>query len=513
MTNSAIGKTYHGVAYGSSGRAWTKRTAVAGAVALALAGGHWALARDGADPSAPAAAGLARAGTDQFADIVARVQGAVVNVAVSEKRPVHGKKGLEIPEDGPAAEMFRRFFGERGLPDLDHRGPRTVQGQGSGFVVDPAGWIVTNYPVVDGAGEITVSLADGSKHKAEVKGRDEKTDLALLKIDAGKQLPSVQFGNSDEARIGDWVLAVGNPFGLGGTVTAGIVSGRGRDIDSGPYDDYLQIDAPINRGNSGGPLFDTTGRVIGVNTAIYSPTGGSVGIGFAIPASIASRVVDELRSQGRIDRGWLGVQLQTVSAEVAEGLGLKEERGTLVASVVPDSPAAKAGLKAGDVVLGVNGKPLADAKTLARLVGDSRPGTALTLEVSRDQKTRDLQVQVGTPPGAERVAAAGEPAGAAAATPRLGLALSSLTPEARERFGIDQGKEGVVVMRVERDSPAAKAGIRAGSLISMVGQRQVSAPEDVVREVAAAAAEKRSTVLLLVEVGDEKSFVPVRFSA
>jgi serine protease Do len=512
MTNPTTRETHDGATRYAGSRTWTKRTAVAGAVALALAGGHWALARDGAEAAAPAAT-LARAGTDQFADIVARVKGAVVNVAVSEKRAAQGKKKLEIPEDGPAAEMFRRFFGERGLPDFEHRGPHTVQGQGSGFIVDPAGWIVTNYHVVDGAGEITVSLADGSKHKAEVKGRDEKTDLALLKIDAGKALPAVQFGSSDEARIGDWVLAVGNPFGLGGTVTAGIVSGRGRDIDSGPYDDYLQIDAPINRGNSGGPLFDTTGRVIGVNTAIYSPTGGSVGIGFAIPASIAARVVDELRTQGRIDRGWLGVQLQTVSAEVAEGLGLKEERGTLVASVVPDSPAAKAGLKAGDIVLAANGKPLADAKTLARVVGDSRPGTSLTLEVSREQKTRDLEVRIGTPPGDEGVAAAAESAGGAAATPRLGLALSPLTPEARERFGLAQGKEGVVVVRVERDSPAAKAGIRAGSLISMVGQRPVSAPEDVAREVAAAAAEKRPTVLLLVEVDGEKSFVPVRFAA
>jgi serine protease Do len=325
-------------------------------------------------------------------------------------------------------------------------------------------------------------------------------------------MPYVEFGNSDDTRIGDWVLAVGNPFGLGGTVTAGIVSARGRDIQSGPYDDYLQVDAPINRGNSGGPLFDTTGRVVGINTAIFSPSGGNVGIGFAIPASIAASVVDQLRSDGRIERGWLGVLLQPVSADVAEGLGLAREGGSLVANVEPDSPAAKAGLRPGDVVLAVNGKPLDSVKALARAVADTRPGSTLTLEVSREQKTRDLKVVIGTPPGDGKVASAGDTA-EADGTPRLGLALAPLTPETRAQFGIDKGRDGVVVARVERDSPAAKAGIRPGSLISMVGQQPVSAPEDVVKAVAAAAAEKRPSVLLLVEIGGEKSFVPVRLSA
>jgi len=489
-------------------------TALAGAVALAVAGGHWAVAQD-IPTSATAVPGSSapRAGIDQFADVVARVKGAVVNVAVAEKAAKgHGHPKMAIPEDGPAAEMFRRFFGEKGLPDLGDAMPREVQGQGSGFIVDPAGYIVTNHHVVEGAKEITVSLADGSKHKAQVKGSDEKTDIALLKIDAGKPLPYVQFGNSDDTRIGDWVLAVGNPFGLGGTVTAGIVSARGRDIQSGPYDDYLQVDAPINRGNSGGPLFDTTGRVVGINTAIFSPSGGNVGIGFAIPASVAASVVDQLRSDGRIDRGWLGVLLQPVSAEVAESLGLTGEGGTLVANVEPDSPAAKAGLKPGDVVVAVNGKPLENVKALARAVADSRPGSALTLEVSRDQKTRSVQVLVGTPPGAGQVADASEPV-EAGSTPRLGLALAPLTAESRAQFGIGKGKEGVIVTRVERDSPAARAGIQPGSLISMVGQRPVAAPEDVVKAVAAAAAEKRPSVLLLVEVEGEKSFVPVRFGA
>ena len=489
-------------------------TALAGAVALAVAGGHWAVAQANTGvTAAPQAASAPRAGTDQFADVVARVKGAVVNVAVTEGHAKgHGQPKMVIPEDGPAGEMFRRFFGEKGMPDLGDATPREVQGQGSGFIVDPAGYVVTNHHVVDGAKEITVSLADGSKHKAQVKGSDEKTDIALLKIDTDKPLPYVQFGRSDDTRIGDWVLAVGNPFGLGGTVTAGIVSARGRDIQSGPYDDYLQIDAPINRGNSGGPLFDTSGKVVGINTAIFSPSGGNVGIGFAIPASIAASVVDQLRSDGRIERGWLGVLLQPVSAEVAEGLGLAGEGGSLVANVEPDSPAAKAGLQPGDVVLGVNGKPLENVKALARAVADTRPGATLTLEVSRDQKSRDVQVVIGTPPGDGRVASANVPA-EAAATPRLGLALAPLTPEARAHYGIEKGKEGVVVARVERDSPAAKAGIRPGSLISMVGQRSVSAPEDVAKAVADAAAQKRASVLLLVEIDGEKSFVPVRLSA
>lgn len=489
-------------------------TALAGAVALAVAGGHWAVAHASAGTAAAAAGASApRAGTHEFADVVARVKGAVVNVTVAEK----GAKGqghpkMMIPEDGPAAEMFRRFFGQKGVPDLGDAAPREVQGQGSGFIVDPAGYIVTNHHVVEGAKEITVSLADGSKHKAQVKGSDEKTDIAVLKIDAGKPLPYVEFGNSDETRIGDWVLAVGNPFGLGGTVTAGIVSARGRDIQSGPYDDYLQVDAPINRGNSGGPLFDTTGRVVGINTAIFSPSGGNVGIGFAIPASIAASVVDQLRSEGRIERGWLGVLLQPVSTEVAESLGLAGEGGALIANVEADSPAAKAGLQPGDVVRAVNGKPLESVKALARAVADTRPGSTLRLEVNREQKSRDVRVVIGTPPGQPQVAAAGD-AEQGAGAPRLGLALAPLTAETRAQFGIEKDKQGVVVARVERDSPAAKAGIRPGSLISMVGQQPVAAPEDVVKAVAAAAAEKRPSVLLLVETEGEKSFVPVRLSA
>ncbi len=305
-------------------------------------------------------------------------------------------------------------------------------------------------------------------------------------------------------RVGDWVLAVGNPFGLGGTVTAGIVSARGREIQSGPYDDYLQIDAPINRGNSGGPLFDTTGKVVGVNTAIYSPSGGNVGIGFAIPASLAANVVQQLKAEGRIDRGWLGLQLQAVSPEVAEGLGLKAEGGTLVADVLVDSPAAKAGMRPGDVILSVDGQPLERLTTLPRIVAETKPGKTLTLNVSRKGQTVDVPVRVGAQPKDERLAA--NDAADATDKPRLGLALSKITPELRARYKLEDDAEGVVVTRVLPGSPAERAG-------SMVGQEPVATPDEVIRQVGDAAREKRPSVLLRVELNGQTSFVPVQLAS
>jgi serine protease Do len=310
--------------------------------------------------------------------------------------------------------------------------------------------------------------------------------------------------------VGDWVLAVGNPFGLGGTVTAGIVSARGRDLHSGPFDDYLQIDAPINRGSSGGPLFDASGKVIGVNAAIYSPSGGNVGIGFAIPASMAKSVTEQLRAHGHIERGWLGVQIQPVTKEVAESLGLKEEKGTLVASVVPGSPAEKAGLQAGDVILSVDQKPLADFKDLPRTIADTQAGTKVTLEVMRGDETREVSVVIDRLPADEQVAAAED---TMKGTPKLGLPVAALTPESRKRFGIPEDVEGVLVAQVEQGSPAAQAGIRAGAVISMVGQAPVKNPEELAKKVAEAAEQKRPGVLLRVERQGEKRFVPVKFDA
>ncbi len=489
-------------------RPWGSRAAVAAAVMLAVAGASPV----SADASAAAGSGAAAVGAlpvAGFADVIERVKGAVVSVTTREQDV--GKRGAsrhQIPElpDG-VPESFRRFFEEhaqRGVPER-------VQGQGSGFIVDPSGYVVTNYHVVDGAHEVTVRLSDGSQHKAQVKGMDDKTDLALLKIDAGKPLPHVQFGSSEAVRVGDWVLAVGNPFGLGGTVTAGIVSARGREIQSGPYDDYLQIDAPINRGNSGGPLFDTTGRVVGVNTAIYSPSGGSVGIGFAIPASLAASVVEHLKADGRIDRGWLGLQLQAVSAEVAQGLGLKGELGTLVADVLPDSPAAQSGMRPGDVILSVDGRPIERLTTLPRIVAETKPGTTLTLNVSRKGQMVDVPIRVGAQPRDERLAA--NDAAGTADQPRLGLALAKITPDLRTRFKLEDDAQGVVVTRVLPDSPAERAGIRVGSVISMVGQEPVATPDEVIRQVGDAARDKRPSVLLRVEVNGQTSFVPVQLAS
>jgi serine protease Do len=475
---------------------------------LAVAGAPPVVADAAPTAGSAAAAAVASAPVAGFADVIERVKGAVVSVTTRERNA--GKQSSshhEIPDlpDG-IPESFRRFFEEHA-----HRGtPERVQGQGSGFIVDPSGYIVTNYHVVDGAREVTVRLSDGTQHKAQVKGTDDKTDLALLKIDAGKALPYVEFSSADAVRVGDWVLAVGNPFGLGGTVTAGIVSARGREIQSGPYDDYLQIDAPINRGNSGGPLFDTTGKVVGVNTAIYSPSGGSVGIGFAIPASLAANVVQQLKADGHIARGWLGLQLQAVSAEVAEGLGLKGEGGTLVADVLADSPASQAGMRPGDVILSVDGRPLERLTTLPRIVAETKPGTTLTLNVSRKGQVVDVPVRVGSQPKDERLAAAD---GAGAAKPRLGLALSKITPELRSRFKLEDDAQGVVVTRVLPDSPAERAGIRVGSVISMVGQEPVATPDDVIRQVGDAARENRPTVLLRVELDGATSFVPVQLAS
>jgi serine protease Do len=307
-------------------------------------------------------------------------------------------------------------------------------------------------------------------------------------------------------------VAVGNPFGLGGTVTAGIISARGRDIESGPFDDFLQIDAPINRGNSGGPLFDAEGRVIGINTAIYSPSGGNVGIGFAIPSTMAKDIIAQLRTEGRVTRGWLGVQIQPVTKVVAESLGLEEQRGALVASVVPDGPADRAGVEAGDVIVRMNGKKLDGFKDLPRLVAKARAGSDSTLEVRRNGKTRKLQVEIGRMP-VEEVEVALVGGDGVPDSARLGIHLAELTSEARERHGISKQSVGVLVVGVERGSPASKAGIRVGSVIQMVGQESVESPAEVVAKVKEAADQRRSAVLLLLEHHGERRFVAVEFAA
>ncbi len=328
-----------------------------------------------------------------FAPLIAKVKPAVVQIAVTSQ-PAADRQGADMQQmpdlPPPFDQMFRHRFGGQG------GAMREQHALGSGFIVDPTGYIVTNNHVVDGAREVSVTLTDGNKYKAKVIGRDAKTDLALVKIDAGHPLPFVAFGNSDNAQEGNWVIAVGNPYGLGGTVTAGIISAHGRNINAGPYDDFLQIDAPINPGNSGGPLFNQSGEVVGIDTAIFSPSGGSVGIGFAIPSNVAKDIVAQLRAHGKVSRGWLGVQMQPLTPALAKAVGLPDTHGVLVNSVTDDSPAARAKLHQGDVITAFAGKPIRNTRDLAMAVADTPSGKSASMTVWRDNHARDLDVTIGT---------------------------------------------------------------------------------------------------------------------
>lgn len=493
-------------------------TILASALSVALAGSMALALPETSGARAPAQA--AEASTfvpPSFSELVERVKPAVVNVSI--KGTKQGKSGSlsrgfdmpEIPGGSPFGDLFRHFFDD--LPgQLPGDGTKhEFQAAGSGFIVTSDGYVVTSDHVIEHADEIEVILHDGERYPAVVRGRDPKTDLALLKIEPASELPYVEFGDSDAAKVGEWVVAVGNPFGLGGTVTAGIISARGRDIRSGPYDDYLQVDAPINRGNSGGPLFDTRGRVIGINTAIYSPSGGNVGIGFAIPSSMAGDIVAQLRDSGHIERGWLGVQIQPVTAEVVESFGLDDQHGALVASVVPDSPAAQAGIQAGDVIRRMNNELLDDFRDLPRMVAAAEAGTQSVFEVWRRGETHELSLEIRSMPAEEDRLAMGT-ADDTGKQPRLGIYLSELTPETRKRFGIADDVAGVLVQNVQPGSPAARAGIRTGSVIDMVDQDVVRSPDEVVARVRQAVSDKRSAVMLLVSHDGEQRFVAVRFA-
>jgi serine protease Do len=457
-------------------------------------------------------------GPPSFADLAERVEPAVVSIAVSGTTEVSAEMNgqqfqmPQFPEGSPFGEFFKQFGGRiPGMPGTGNGAQREFQGAGSGFIISADGYVVTNNHVVEHATEIGVVLQDGTRYEATIKGRDPKTDLALLKINTDASLPFVELGDSDSARVGEWVVAVGNPFGLGGTVTAGILSARGRDINSGPYDDYLQVDAPINRGNSGGPLFNNRGQVIGVNSAIYSPTGGSVGIGFAIPSNLVRDVVAELETSGKVARGWLGVQIQSITDEIAESLGLKDTHGALVAGVQPGSPAALGGIKTGDVIVSMNGEKLDDFKDLSKLVASTKAGSESTLQVKRQGEIRDLVIKIGNMPGDDvKVALADE--AASNDTSRLGVYLSELTPEARQHYRIGKDTEGVLVTGVQQGSPAAKAGIEEGQVINMVGQQTVTSPQDVISRVQQAAAENKTSVLLMLEQNGMQRFVAVKFA-
>jgi serine protease Do len=405
----------------------------------------------------------------------------------------------------PFDDFFQHFFGVPGMP---HNGVQ-MQAQGSGFLIGEDGYVVTNNHVIDGADKIVVAAQDGDEYEATLVGTDSKTDIALLKIDADNRLPSLQFGDSDKARVGDWVLAIGNPFGLGGTATAGIISARGRDIQSGPYDDFLQIDAPINSGNSGGPVFNADGDVIGMNTAIYSPNGGNVGIGFAIPAQQIIEVVDSLQSTGTVRRGWLGVQIQDVGDKMASSFSLDKATGALVGAVVDDSPADKAGLMVGDVILKFGGQEIEDAHALSRIVAAAEPKNRVPVEVWRDGSEKTLHVKLGE--SAEEASVASLSGSAATAEQDLGLHVANLTDEYRSRLGLPDDYPGVVVMGVAPDSPAAEEGLRRGDVVSRIDAQPVGNVNEA--EHALKSAKERSDhVALLVRRGDVQQFVSLSFS-
>jgi len=495
--------------------------AVGGALLLAGPGGYWS----GAFGPPPANAAVTGPVSDQpmahpqgFADIVAKVKPAVISVRV--KIPASAEPALaqqlgdddqqQIPAEpgSPLDKFFQQFgdqFGHQFGQQFGGNAPQShdmIIGEGSGFFISPDGYAVTNNHVVKDAKSVQVTTDNGDIYTAKVVGTDPKTDLALIKVDGKNDFPYVQF--ADHApKVGDWVVAVGNPFGLGGTVTAGIVSARARDIGAGPYDDYIQIDAPINKGNSGGPAFDMNGNVIGVNTAIYSPSGGSVGIGFDIPADTAKMVVTQLEKDGHVTRGWLGVQIQPVTPGIADSLGLKKAAGAMVDEPQSDSPAAKAGIKSGDVIVAVNGTPVKDARDLARTIGMMAPDSSVKLDLVRQGEQKTVSLTLGTMPNEQEMAnaGAGESAHPASGVPHLGLQVAP----AKDVSGA--GSQGVVVTAVDPDGPAAEQGFQTGNVILDVGGKAVANAGEVRQALVEAKAQGKHDVLMRVKMGDATRFV------
>ncbi|GAC1332690.1 MAG: Do family serine endopeptidase [Beijerinckiaceae bacterium] len=487
------------------------RAAMLGAVAVVALGGALGnsfVLPHPAQAEAPLTVNVGQAnGPASFADIVDRVKSSVVAVKVKMVETADasddGPPNFPQVQPGDPLEKFFKRFGGEGLPFQfrnQRRGGSQAQALGSGFIISADGYVVTNNHVVEHASDVSVTLDDGRSLSAKVVGTDKKTDLALLKITEGGNFPHVDFG-SKEPRIGDWVIAVGNPFGLGGTVTAGIVSARGRDIGAGPYDDFLQIDAPVNRGNSGGPTFDTQGQVVGVNTAIYSPSGGSVGIGFAIPAEVAKDVVASLKDKGTVSRGWIGVQIQPINPEIADSLGLKGTKGALVAETQAGSPAAAAGIKSGDVIVGVNGDRVDGPRELARRIAALGPEKKVDLTYVRDGTEKTASVRLGTLP-VDKEASVAEPgsSGAKTSLANLGVALAPAS-------SVNGAKEGVVITDVDPDGVAAQKGLRSGDIILEAAGHPVSRPSEISSALDTAKKEGRKAVLLRIKTGDQTRFV------
>lgn len=473
-----------GIARRMAGSSGARLGAIGLAVGLAL--GTVALDRAAVEAALPqlSANGTTAGGglPASFADLVQATRPSVVGILVQGQ----ARRGFDF-QSLPRSHPLRRFFERGDAPP--------ARGVGSGFVVSEDGFIVTNHHVVENAENIKVVLHDGTRVDATVHGVDARTDLALLKVAANQPLQPVRFGDSERARVGDWVVAVGSPFGLGGTYTAGIISARGRDINAGPYDDFLQIDASINRGNSGGALFNTAGEVVGVNTAIYSPNGGNVGIGFAVPAALAKVVIDDLKDDGKVARGWLGVQIQAMDAALAESLGLSEPSGALVTDVAADGPAAAAGVAVGDVISAVGTSEVGQMRDLPRLIAAKAAGTDVKLKVWRNGRHVTLDVEIGA------LADAGSPGHPDADKPgtveSVGVQVASAGEALQERYGLEPGT-GLVVTGLQAGSAAARAGLRPGMVIERASSRMLRVPGDLAESIAAARAERAESMLLLV---------------
>jgi serine protease Do len=484
--------------------------ALGAAMLLVGPGGQYSQPAIGVAPASAAEFGIQH--PVGFADIVAKVKPAVISVRVkmssaADPALLHGSRDddeEQIPAQpgSPLNRFFRQFgdqFGQQFGPHAPQRHD-AITGEGSGFFVTADGYAVTNNHVVDHAKSVQVTTDDGTVFTAKVVGTDPKTDLALIKVDGNKDFPYVKFAEH-APQVGDWVVAVGNPFGLGGTVTAGIVSARGRDIGAGPYDDYVQIDAPINKGNSGGPAFDVSGNVIGVNTAIFSPSGGSVGIGFDIPADTAKMVVAQLKEKGHVTRGWLGVQIQPVTSDIADSLGLKKAAGAIVDEPQGGSPAAKAGIKPGDVITAVNGAQVKDARELARTIGTMAPDTSIKLDVVRNGEPRSITATLAPVPNEQQAKTDNDSAQPTNGVPHLGLQVAP----ARDVSGA--GDEGVVVTAVEPDGPAAEQGFQSGNIILEVGGKPVANAGDVRKALSEAKSQGKHQVLIRAKMGDATRFV------
>ncbi len=482
-----------------------------------------------------------------LAPLVRHLLPSVVNISTSQNAPARNNAQPrqdapdmpQLPPGSPFEEFFRDFFnrnrppgapgpqgeapapGRPGPPGQPGQPPRRgAQSLGSGFIVDASGIVVTNNHVIDGADEINVILQDNTSIRARLLGTDPRTDIAVLKIETDRPLQAVPFGDSDVLLVGDWVVAIGNPFGLGGSVTAGIVSARGRNIGQGNYDDFIQTDAAINRGNSGGPLFNLAGEVVGINTAIYSPSGGSIGIGFSIPSNLARNIVNQLKDGGRVSRGWLGVNIQQVTDEIAESLALPGgTRGALIARAQEDGPAAKGGIRNGDVVLSFNGQVVREMRNLPRIVADSRAGATVPVVVWREGREQTLQVTVGELPAEPQQASAPARGGAQQPGDRtvelagLGMKVAPLSNELRERYRLKPEQRGVVIVDVTADSIAAERNLRAGDVVVEVQQQRVNTPQELVARIEQLRRQNRSTALFLIENAQGQQFVPLRLRA